>query len=58
VALDTHGSLVWSDDGMEVGVVGLRDLIVVATPGAVIVLPKDRAQEVKTIVERLRARRR
>ena len=57
VALDTQGSLIWSDDGMEVGVAGLRDLIVVATPSAVIVLPKDRAQEVKTIVERLRARR-
>ncbi len=57
VALDTQGSLIWSDDGMEVGVVGLRDLVVVATPGAVIVLPKDRAQEVKSIVERLRARR-
>jgi mannose-1-phosphate guanylyltransferase / mannose-6-phosphate isomerase len=57
VALDTSGSLVWSDDGMEVGVVGLTDIIVVATPGSVIVLPKDRAQEVRTIVERLRARR-
>ncbi len=57
VALDTQGSLIWSDDGMEVGVVGLRDVVVVATAGAVIVLPRDRAQEVKTIVERLRARR-
>ena len=57
VALDTSGSLVWSDDGMEVGVVGLRDVVVVATQGAVIVLPRDRAQEVRTIVERLRARR-
>jgi mannose-1-phosphate guanylyltransferase / mannose-6-phosphate isomerase len=57
VALDTHRSLIWSDDSMEVGVVGMSDVVVVATPGAVIVLPKDRAQEVKTIVERLRARR-
>ena len=57
VALDTAGSLIWSDDGMEVGVVGLRDLVVVATASAVVVLPKDRAQEVKTIVERLKARR-
>ena len=57
VALDTHGSLVWSEEGMEVGVVGLTDLIVVATQAAVIVLPKDRAQEVRAIVERLRRRR-
>ena len=57
VALDTHGSLVWSDDGMEVGVVGLTDIVVVATAGAVVVLPKGRAQEVKMIVERLKARR-
>ena len=57
VALDTHRSLIWSDDGMEVGVIGLSDVVVVATQGAVIVLPKDRAQEVRAIVDRLRARR-
>ena len=57
VALDTHGSLIWSDDGMEVGVVGLTDIVVVATAGAVVVLPKGRAQDVRTVVERLRARR-
>ena len=57
VALDTHGSLIWSEEGMEVGVVGLTDLVVVATQGAVIVLPRDRAQEVRSIVERLRMRR-
>jgi mannose-1-phosphate guanylyltransferase/mannose-1-phosphate guanylyltransferase/mannose-6-phosphate isomerase len=58
VALDTAGSLIWSDSGMELGVLGLRDLVVVATSNAVIVLPKDRAQEVKAIVERLNAQRR
>lgn len=53
-----RGSLVLSDNGMEVGMAGMRDLIVVATPGAVVVPPEDRAQEVKTIIERLRTRRR
>jgi mannose-1-phosphate guanylyltransferase / mannose-6-phosphate isomerase len=37
-------------------VVGLTDVVVVATPGAVLVLPKTRAQEVKAVVQRLRLR--
>ena len=57
VTLDTHGSLIWSDEGVELGVVGLTDLVVVATQGAVIVLPRDRAQDVRSIVDRLRMRR-
>jgi len=38
------------------GVVGVENLVVVATPDAVLVIPKDRAQDVKTIVEAIKAR--
>lgn len=58
VVLDSDDCLVWADSGMEVGVVGLRDVVVVAAGGAVAVLPKDRAQDVKKVVEALRARKR
>jgi mannose-1-phosphate guanylyltransferase len=52
VALDTKGSVLVSD-GPLVAVVGVRDLVVVATRDAVLVVPKDQAQRVKELVERL-----
>lgn len=53
--LDTQDCLIWSE-GKTVAAIGLRDLIVVQTDEAVLVLPKSRAQDVKMIVERLKAR--
>jgi mannose-1-phosphate guanylyltransferase/mannose-6-phosphate isomerase len=55
LALDTRGSLVWSD-GPTVAVLGLDDLIVVAAGDAVVVAPKARAQDVKALLERLKER--
>jgi mannose-1-phosphate guanylyltransferase/mannose-6-phosphate isomerase len=42
--------------GPFVGAIGLKDMIVVATGDAVLVLPKDRAQDVKRIIEDLKSR--
>ncbi len=53
--LDTQDCLIWSE-GKTVAAIGLKDLIVVQTDDAVLVLPKSRAQDVKMIVERLKAR--
>ncbi len=50
---DTSNSLVRAD-GMLVAVVGLEDVVVVATPGAVLVTSRERSQDVKAIVERLK----
>jgi len=55
VAIDTEGSLIWSD-GPVVGVVGMTDVIVVATADGVLVMPRDRAQDAKLVVEALKAR--
>jgi mannose-1-phosphate guanylyltransferase/mannose-6-phosphate isomerase len=41
-------------DGMLTAVVGLRDVVVVTTEDAVLAMHRDRAQDVKKIVERLR----
>src|SRR6185369_11157052 len=50
--IDGDGSIVMSDEGAPyVGVLGVRDLVVVATKDAVLVIPKDRAQDVRRIVE-------
>jgi mannose-1-phosphate guanylyltransferase/mannose-6-phosphate isomerase len=53
--VDTDDTLVWADSKM-VGVIGVKDLIIVQTEEAVIVLPKSRAQDVKLLVEQIKAR--
>jgi mannose-1-phosphate guanylyltransferase/mannose-6-phosphate isomerase len=42
-------------DGPLVAGIGVSDMVVVATEDAVLVAPKDRAQEVRAIVERLKS---
>ena len=42
-------------DGMATAVVGLNDVVVVVTEDAVLAMHRDRAQEVKKVVDRLRA---
>lgn len=54
---DTRNSLVLSQHRL-VATVGLDDLIVVETPDAVLVARRDRAQDVKEIVAKLKAERR
>lgn len=59
VVLESQGCIVYNAPGAArtaVGVLGLRDTVVVVTEDAVLVLPKDRAQDVRRIVEELRSR--
>jgi mannose-1-phosphate guanylyltransferase/mannose-6-phosphate isomerase len=56
LALDVTNSLVRSDAGFTVAVVGLDRVVCVATGDAVFIAPLDRAQDVKKVVEQLRAR--
>lgn len=56
-ALDCEDCLIWSE-GKIVAAVGLKDLVIVQTDDAVVVAPKSRAQDVKVLVERLKAGRR
>ncbi len=53
--LDCEGCLIRSD-GRLVAAAGLRDIVLVVTPDAVLALPRSRAQDVKRIVEALAAR--
>lgn len=52
--LGAEGCYVRSE-GILTGVIGLKDTVVVTTEDAVLVMPRDRAQDVKALVERLRA---
>ena len=50
--IDGEGNIVMSDEGAPyIGVLGVRDLVIVATKDAVLVIPKERAQDVRRVVE-------
>jgi len=58
VFLDSRNSLAHSDDAILTAVVGLEDVVVVATPDAVLVTSRDKAEQVKELVEQLKAQNR
>ena len=51
---DSNGNIIVSRDRLT-GVVGLKDVIVVQAEGVTLVCPKDRAQDIKKLVEQLKA---
>ncbi len=55
IVLDSEGTVVYSEDGL-VAVVGLSDVVVARTAGATLVCPKDRARDVRAVVEELKRR--
>ncbi len=59
VLLDTSDSIVYNAPGasrMAVGLLGMKDVVVIVNDDAVLVMPKDRAQDVKKVVLALRDR--
>ena len=57
VTADTRNCIIHSDDRLT-AVLGARDLVVVSTPDAVLVMPRDRAQDVRELVGTLKSARR
>lgn len=55
IALDTHNSLVRSHDRHLVATIGLDDVVVVTTPDATLIARRERSQDVKKIVDQLKA---
>ena len=55
VALQSKGNIVYAEGPRTVALFGVRDLVVVAVGDAVLVCPKDRAADLKVLVEHLRA---
>jgi mannose-1-phosphate guanylyltransferase/mannose-6-phosphate isomerase len=49
---DAHGTLVLANGRLVAGL-GLRDMVVIETPDAVMVAPRERAQDVRRLVSRL-----
>jgi mannose-1-phosphate guanylyltransferase len=56
LAVDSPGCVAVPASGRLVTMLGLRDVVVVDTDDAVLVVARDRAQEVKAIVDVLKAR--
>lgn len=54
MTMDAHDCVVHSD-GRLTAVLGVRDLVVVSTSDAVMIVPRTRAQEVRELVARLKA---
>ncbi|MDH7794362.1 MULTISPECIES: mannose-1-phosphate guanylyltransferase/mannose-6-phosphate isomerase [unclassified Beijerinckia] len=52
VASDSRNNLIFAE-GISVGVIGVEGLVVVATPNGVLVVPRDRTEEVRKIVDAL-----
>jgi len=55
-ALDAEGNFIWSP-GKFVAAIGVHDLVVVETPDALLICPRDRAQDVGKIVKALEDRK-
>ncbi len=54
--VDSAGVVVVPHSGRLVSVLGMRDIVVVDTDDAVLVCPRERAQDVKALVEELKGR--
>ncbi len=58
VLMDSHNSLVRADESVLTTVVGLDNVVVIATEDAVLVTARDKAEGVKALVEQLKAQNR
>lgn len=58
VGVDTRGTLIYSDNDRLIATVGLEDFVVVDTGDVLMIAPRQRAQDVKKLVDELRFRQR
>lgn len=59
ILIDTENCIVYNDAGSEqmaVSVVGMKDVVVVVSRDAILVVPKDRTQDIRRAVQELRIR--
>ena len=56
IDVDSHNSIVYAEKRL-VATIGLKDLVVVDTPDATLVCTKERAQDVKKVVDELKKRK-
>lgn len=54
VALDSSDSVVWSETGQKVCTIGVHGYVLVVTEDAILLMPKERAQDVRKAVAHVR----
>jgi mannose-1-phosphate guanylyltransferase len=54
LAIDAKNNLVRGTSGKTIALVGVNDLVVVETDDAILVIPRDRAQDVRLVVDALK----
>jgi mannose-1-phosphate guanylyltransferase len=54
IGIDTHGSLIYGTGKKLIATIGIEDLVIVETEDALLVCKKDRSQDVKKIVEKMK----
>lgn len=54
LAIDSSGTLLHAAPGIRISTLGVHDLIVIATGSEVLVIPRDRAQDIKALVDKLK----
>lgn len=58
ISIDTKGSLVRTESSHKlIATIGLKDMIVIDTPDALLICPKERSQDVKKIVNKLKKKK-
>ena len=57
VALDTRDCTVYAPAGRMVATIGVEGLVVIQTHDATLVMPKDKAQDVRAVVKALEERK-
>ena len=55
VSVDGAGNLIYVDGGPPVATLGLRDSVVVSTAQGVLVMPRTRSQDVRAVVDSMKA---
>lgn len=56
IQIDTSNSVIWSESNRMVATIGVDNVVVVDTPDALLVVHRDRCQDVRDVVEQLKSR--
>src|SRR3546814_16897788 len=55
VAIDSRNSLLRAESGPAIAAIGVSDIVAISTRDAILIMPRERAQDVKAIVDALKA---
>lgn len=56
VTVETEGCIIYSESGKTIATLGVKDLVIVETEDAILVVPRERAAEVKDLVSKISAK--